>query len=99
MPQDIYVPPPKDVGRPAREGDKVVVEFLHWESRHTNPEGQITEVLGPPTAEGVDMLGVLRQYELPLKFPRKVLKEVRHFGSEVSAERLCRIVSIAGNTR
>ena len=84
MPQDIYVPPPKDVGRPAREGDKVVVELLHWESRHTNPEGQITEVLGPPTAEGVDMLGVLRQYELPLKFPRKVLQEVRHFGSEVT---------------
>ena len=84
MPQDIYVPPPKDVGRSAREGDKVVVELLHWESRHTNPEGQITEVLGPPTAEGVDMLGVLRQYELPLKFPRKVLQEVRHFGTEVA---------------
>lgn len=86
MPQDIYVPVPKDVGRPARQGDKVVVEFLEWESRHTNPEGRVIEVLGPPTAEGVDMLAVLRQYELPLRFPRKLLKEVRSFGKEVLSE-------------
>lgn len=81
---DIYVPVPQDVGRPANPGDKVVVELGEWESRHTNPEGEIIEVLGPPTAEGVDMLGVLRQYELPLKFPRKVLQEVRGMANEVT---------------
>ncbi len=84
IPNDIYVPDPKDVGRPARSGDKVVVEFRQWESRHVNPEGEVIEVLGPPTAEGVDMLSVLRQYDLPLKFPRKVLKEANRFGSEVT---------------
>lgn len=81
---DIYVPPAKDVGRSARVGDKVVVELKEWESRHTNPEGIITEVLGPPTAEGVDMLAVIRNYDLPLKFPRKVLQEVRRFGATIS---------------
>ncbi|MDF1756529.1 MAG: ribonuclease R [Verrucomicrobiales bacterium] len=85
MQQDITVPQPKDVGRPARIGDKVVVELKHWESRHANPEGIITEVLGPPTAEGVDMLAILRQYDLPLKFPKDVLKEVEKFGPVVSA--------------
>lgn len=84
MPHDIYVPPARDVGRPARVGDKVVVQLSEWLSRHTNPEGIITEVLGPPTAEGVDMLAVLRQYDLPLKFPPKVLQEVKQFGTEVS---------------
>ncbi len=83
FPEDIYVPKPKDVGRPARVGDKVVVELTDWESRHTNPEGVITEVLGPPTKEGVDMLSILRQYDLPLKFPRKVLQEVKSFGKHV----------------
>lgn len=82
--EDIYVPPAKDTGRPARDGDKVVVELTGWESRHVNPEGVITEVLGPPTAEGVDMLGVLRQYDLPLKFPRPVLQEVKRFGTEIT---------------
>lgn len=86
MPQDIYVPPANDTGRPARVGDKVVVELKQWENRHKNPEGIITEVLGPPTADGVDMLGVIRQYDLPLKFPRKVLQEVGCFGTKVTAE-------------
>jgi len=84
IPQDIYVPPPKDVGRPARVGDKVVVELLEWQSRHTNPEGEIVEVLGSPDAEGVDMLSVIRQYQLSLHFPKHVLQEARAFGDKVA---------------
>jgi ribonuclease R len=75
IPHDIYVSPPRDAGRPARIGDKVVVELRHWESRHTNPEGEIIEVLGPADEEGVDMLSVLRQYNLPPHFPKGALRE------------------------
>jgi ribonuclease R len=75
IPHDIYVPPARDTGRPARLGDKVVVELKAWESRHTNPEGEIIEVLGAPDAEGVDMLSVLRQYNLPLHFPKGALHD------------------------
>jgi ribonuclease R len=85
---DITVPEPKDLGRPARVGDKVVVELREWESRHSSPEGVITEVLGPATEEGVDMLGILRHYNLPLKFPAKVLQEVRRIGNQVTPEDL-----------
>jgi ribonuclease R len=84
-PHDILVPTPRDVGRPARIGDKVVVELREWESRHTNPEGEIVEVLGAPDAEGVDMLSVLRQYNLPLHFPKAVLAEANAIGSMVDA--------------
>src|SRR5665811_1321730 len=73
----------RDRGRPARVGDKVVVELREWESRHTNPEGEIVEVLGAPDAEGVDMLSVLRQYDLPLHFPKAVLHEAHAIGSTV----------------
>ena len=83
IPQDVIVPAPHDVGRPARVGDKVVVELHEWKSRHVNPEGEIIEVLGPPDAEGVDMLSILRQYHLPLHFPRRVLQEARSFGTEI----------------
>jgi ribonuclease R len=75
IPHDIYVLPPRDTGRPANIGDKVVVKLHAWESRHTNPEGEIIEVLGPADAEGVDMLSVLRHYNLPLRFPKKALDE------------------------
>ena len=53
--------------------------------RHTNPEGEIIEVLGAPDEEGVDMLSVLRQYNLPLHFPKRVLQEARAIGNEVRA--------------
>jgi len=88
MPHDIYVPAPRDVGRPANVGDKVVVELHEWESRHTNPEGEIIEVLGSPDEEGVDMLSVLRQYNLPLHFPKEVLQEARAIGTAVSPHEL-----------
>ncbi len=83
IPHDVYVPEPRDLGRPARIGDKVVVELREWESRHTNPEGEIVEVLGAPDTEGVDMLSVLRQYDLPLHFPKPVLHEARAIGTTV----------------
>jgi ribonuclease R len=83
IPHDIYVPPARDVGRQPNLGDKVVVELTEWQSRHTNPEGEIIEVLGAPDEEGVDMLSVLRQYNLPLHFPKKVLQEARSAGSEI----------------
>src|SRR5258706_8397193 len=83
MPHDIYVPAPRDVGRPAHPGDKVVVELREWQSRNSNPEGEIIEVLGSPDEEGVDMLSVLRQYNLPLHFPKEVLQEARAIGTAI----------------
>ena len=85
MTHDVYVSQPRDVGRPARVGDKVVVELQEWKSRHTNPEGEIIEVLGAPDEEGVDMLSVLRQYNMPLHFPKNVLAEARAIGTLVQA--------------
>jgi ribonuclease R len=88
MPHDIYVPEPRDVGRSAQLGDKVVVELREWESRQANPEGEIIEVLGAPDEEGVDMLSVLRQYEMPLHFPKTVLAEARAIGTQVTPHEL-----------
>jgi ribonuclease R len=88
IPHDVYVPEPRDVGRPAQIGDKVVVDLREWESRNANPEGEIIEVLGAPDEEGVDMLSVLRQYNLPLHFPKNVLAEARAIGSEVTPHEL-----------
>jgi len=88
IPHDVYVTPPRDVGRRANLGDKVVVELREWESRHSNPEGEIIEVLGAPDEEGVDMLSVLRQYNLPLHFPKAVLAEAHAVGNVVAGKDL-----------
>ena len=86
VPHDILVPEPRDVGRPARVGDKVVVELREWVSRQATPEGVVVEVLGAPDAEGVDMLSVLRQYDLPLHFPKEVLAEANVIGATVDPQ-------------
>ncbi len=83
IPHDIYVPPPGPARGPAVVGDKVVVKLREWQSRHTNPEGEIIEVLGAPDTSGVDMLSVLRQYALPSRFPNPALQEARSFGATV----------------
>lgn len=83
LPSEITVPEPRDVGRPVRMGDKVVVELRVWDEPGTVPEGVIIEILGAPDEEGVDMLSVLRQYDLPLHFDKAVLDEANAIGSTV----------------
>ncbi len=85
FPRGIAVPPRGNAAVRARQGDKVVVELSRWESRHAAPEGRVVEVLGAPSHEGIDMLGVLRQYDLNGEFPAAVLKEAKRFGSHVQA--------------
>lgn len=74
---DVYVRVPPKPPLPERPslGDKVVVQLEPWESRHVNPEGNIIEVLGPSSAPGVDMLSIIRKYDLPTEFPKSVLQE------------------------
>jgi ribonuclease R len=79
---NIYVTAPRAA---ATRGDKVVVRLESWESRHVNPEGEIVEVLGPSTAPGVDMLSIIRKYNLPTEFPRMVLEEAAAIPERVDA--------------
>jgi ribonuclease R len=88
IPHEIYVSAPRGGARAPRVGDKVVVALREWKDRSTNPEGDVLEVLGAPDAQGVDMLSVLRQYDLGSDFPRKVLQEARAVGAEVRARDL-----------
>ncbi|MDX1951681.1 MAG: ribonuclease R [Verrucomicrobiota bacterium] len=88
MPDEIHVSPPRDVGRPVHDGDKVVVELSLQHSGHGYWHGRIVEVLGPPDEEGVDMLSIIRNYDLPLRFPEGVLAEAEAIGKEIKPEDL-----------
>jgi ribonuclease R len=55
--------------------DKVVVRPEPWESRHLNPEGEIIEVLGPARAPGVEVLGIIKKYDLATEFPTGVVEQ------------------------
>ena len=82
---DIYLPKLGREAKPkAKRGDRVVVEITEWPSRHNSPEGKLLEVIGSPSAPGVDVESVIRQYELPTRFPGKVEAEARRLGTVVT---------------
>jgi ribonuclease R len=83
---DVYVQQAKD--RAANVGDKVVVRLEAWESRHVNPEGEIIEVLGSANAPGVDMLSILRKYDLPTEFSKSVVDEANRIPKSVEQRML-----------
>src|SRR5213079_3409366 len=85
---DIYVRPERDQqqGTSANVGDKVVVRFDVWESRHVNPEGEIIEVLGPASAPGVDVLSIIRKYHLPAEFPKDVLDQAERISEKIGSQ-------------
>src|SRR5438046_6535874 len=82
---DVYVqvPPRAKLPKTPTPGDKVVVRLEVWESRHVNPEGEITEVLGAATAPGIDMLSIIRKYDLPTEFPKAILDEANRIPQSV----------------
>ncbi|MDD4708413.1 MAG: ribonuclease R, partial [Firmicutes bacterium] len=78
---DVFVARDDTLG--AREGDKVVVEIERWPERRRNPEGKITEVLGRKGDVGVDVLSIIRSYDIPEEFPKDVLREADRLPSEI----------------
>ena len=90
--QNIYVKQPAPNG--ARLGDKVVVKFEEWESRHVNPEGEIIEVLGPASAPGVDMLSIIRKHNLPTEFPDAVGREAERIAEQIDPAEIARRIDL-----
>jgi len=72
----------------ARDGQKVVVEFLRWEKNQHNPEGRISEVLGMPDDPGVDVASIAYSFNLPVKFSESLEKDVRQISPEFKAHDL-----------
>lgn len=71
-----------------KPGDKVVVKLDPWESRHHDPEGEIIEFLGHCTEAGVDMLSVIRRYNLSVEFPAGVIEEAESISDSIGASDL-----------
>ena len=78
---DIYIS--KSNWGKARNNHKVLIKILKYPERGKNAEGQVIEVLGGVNEAGVDMLSLIKQYELPYKFPEEVVEEAKKFGKSI----------------
>lgn len=80
--RDIYIA--EEVTKGAQPGDKVVVRITEWPSRHLNPEGEVTEVLGKEGDPKVDLRSIIYQFKLPHTFSHRVMNETKHIPHVVS---------------
>ncbi len=84
MAQDIFISKENTMG--AVTGHKVVVEIVKYGEERRNPEGKIVEILGHINDPGVDILSIIRQYDLPVDFPKEVYDQIENLETELSEE-------------
>ncbi len=67
----------------AKNNQKVVVKITKYPEKGKNAEGKIVEVIGNIDTAGVDMLCLVKQYNLPYEFPKPVLDEANLIREEI----------------
>ncbi len=78
---DIFIAK-KDMGK-ARNNHKVLVKITKYPEKGKKAEGKVIEVLGNVNEAGVDMLSLIKEYNLPSTFPEPVVQEAKKFGNKI----------------
>ena len=68
----------------AKNNQKVVVQVTKMPTKDRKAEGKIVEVLGSVNQAGIDMMSLIREYDLPYEFPEAVKREAEDMEEEVS---------------
>ncbi len=79
---DIFISK-KNFGK-ARNNHKVLVKILKYPEREKNAEGKVIEVIGNVNEAGVDMLSLIKEYNLPYRFPDPVVEEAKKIKPQIS---------------
>lgn len=83
---DIFISK-KNFGK-ARNNHKVVVKILKYPKDGKKAEGKIIEVIGGVNEAGVDMLSLIKEYNLPAEFPKPVVLEAKSKPQKVNEKDL-----------
>lgn len=79
---DIFVPVERSKG--AVSGHKVVCQITDYGKNNRKPEGKITEIIGHVNDPGVDIMSIVKGYELPVEFSEKIMNQVEKVSNDVS---------------
>ena len=78
---DIYIS--KKNAMKAKDNQKVLVAITKLPYQNKSAEGKIIEILGYINQAGVDMLSLVKEYDLPYEFPEQVIKEAKSINQEI----------------
>ena len=82
--RDIFIPK-KYFGK-ARNNHKVLVQIIKYPQKGKKAEGKIVEVLGNVNEAGIDMLSLIKDYDLPYRFPKEVVREAQAYGTKINED-------------
>ena len=91
---DIFIAK-KDFGK-ARNNHKVVVEITKYPSKGRKAEGKVIEVIGNVNEAGVDMLSLIKEHNLPARFPKEVVNEAKTKGDSINPRHIKNRVDLRG---
>ena len=92
--RDIFISK-KNFGK-ARNNHKVLVRITKYPQKGKKAEGKILEVLGNVNEAGIDMLSLIKDYDLPYRFPKDVVKEAQSYGEKINTNDILGRVDLRG---
>ena len=92
--RDIFISK-KNFGK-ARDNHKVLVKILKYPEKGKKAEGKIIEVIGDVNEAGIDMLSLIKDYDLPYRFPKAVVKEAKKYGTTIDQNDVKNRVDLRG---
>ncbi len=80
--QDIFIP--KEHANGAVSGHKVVVQLTGYGEKGKKPEGKVVEIIGHVNDPGTDIMSVVKDFDLPVDFKEKILRQADNVAKDVS---------------
>ncbi len=84
--QDFFIPP--ENLHNAKDGDKVIAKFIHWDRKDRNPIGEITAILKDEDANEIAMQQIIIENGFSIQFPAAVIREADKIKNIISPKEI-----------
>jgi ribonuclease R len=84
--RDIFIP--KEHTKGAVNGHKVVVKITNYGDAASSPEGKVIEILGHMNDPGVDIMSIIKAYDLPVEYPEEVMRQLNSIPEEIDPQEI-----------
>ena len=82
--EDIFIPKRRKNRLKPLDGQLVVVEIEKYPTKNKKAEGKIVEILGFKGEDGVEILSIIRRFNINTEFNDNVKKEVKNIPSKIN---------------
>lgn len=96
--EDIFIPKKGKTRLKPLTGQVVVVEIEKYPIKNKKAEGKIIEILGFKGDKGVEILSIIRRFDIKTEFDDNVKKEVQNIPQEIKSEELKKRLDLRGET-